>query len=323
MRSAMHVRAILAAALLGGTLAFNPSAFAWDAAGHMLVDQIAWEASTPEVREKVNDLVAGLDNRFNDSNPYNFTTIGCWMDDLRSLPRKDYIWSKWHYVDAPKTDDGSAFKLPEPPHVVWAIEENLKTLRDPNAPKDQRATAIAQLMHWVGDIHQPLHATTWDDRGGNGYAIMGPRFSDLFPGMSANLHTYWDKAFRFDGRGEEIVEVWQNPSVAERPKTSTEGVIWEQAKRLMETYPVGELQELKQPMTAETWARESHVLGCTKAYPPGDHPRDIEVRKLTPEWIAATRPIAERRVVVAGYRLAALLRDIFGQSAPASSNPPK
>ena len=313
----MNPRALLFAAISTGIFLSASSVQAWDAAGHMLVGQVAWEASSPEVRERVAALVANLDNRFNNGQPYNFVTICCWMDDLRSLPRKDYAWSKWHYVDAPKTDDGVAFKLPEPPHVVWAIEENLKTLRNPAAGNAARATAVGQLMHWVGDIHQPLHATTWDDRGGNGYTILGPKFSDLLPGMTANLHTYWDKAFRFDGKGEEIIEAWNPPITAQRPKNSTEGVIWEQAKKLMEKYSAADLPELKEPMNAETWARESHVIGCTKAYPPGDHPRDTEVRKLSPEWVAASRPIAERRIVVAGYRLAALLGEALKDPAAA------
>ena len=65
---------------------------AWDPAGHMLVGQIAWELSPPHVRARVNELVATLDNRFNDARPYHFVTVGCWMDDLRSLPRKEYPW---------------------------------------------------------------------------------------------------------------------------------------------------------------------------------------------------------------------------------------
>ena len=284
------------------------SASAWDAAGHMLVGQVAWELSTPEVRQRVNELVATLDARFNENQPYHFVTVGCWMDDMRSLPRKDYLWSKWHYVDGAKTADGSQFTLPEPPHVVWAISENLKTLRDAGATREQRAIAVGQLIHWVGDIHQPLHATTWDDRGGNGYAIMGLRFSDLMPSMTSNLHTYWDKAFRFDARKGEIFEAWQSPPVAERPRTPSEGVIWEQAKRLLEYYPKSTLPELEKAADAEAWARESHILGCTKAYPPGDHPRDTEVRKLSPDWVTEMRPIAERRIVIAGHRLAALLK---------------
>ena len=284
---------------------------AWDPGGHMLVGQIAWELSSPETRRTVGEMVATLDNRFNADKAYNFTTASCWMDDLRSLPRKDYPWSAWHYVDAEKTDDGKDFKLPEPPHVVWAIGENLKTLRDSHASAEERAKAVGMLMHWVGDIHQPLHATTWNDRGGNGYLISGVHFSDLMPGMVANLHTYWDKAFRFDVRDGSVVELWACPKTAERPNAPGEGIIGDEARRLMQRFPRETLTELAQPGNAESWARESHILGCTRAYPPGPHPENTEVVKLQPDFAHASCEIACRRVVVAGYRLAAVLSGIF------------
>jgi S1/P1 Nuclease len=301
----MTARIVIAMTLAPGI------AGAWDPAGHMLVGQIAWELSPPHVRASVDELVATLENRFNEKQPYHFVTAGCWMDDMRSLPRKDYLWSAWHYVDGPKSETGADFKVPEPPHVVWAIGENLKTLRDAAATKEQRAFALGQLIHWIGDVHQPLHATTWDDRGGNGYMILGVPFSDLFPGVRSNLHTYWDKAFRFDAKDGAIIEAWQAPKTADRAKAPGEGAISEQAKRLLEKHPRASLTELDTKSDAEAWARESHIIGCTKTYPPGDHPRDIEARKLTAEFAAASRPIAERRVVLAGHRLAVVLAELF------------
>ena len=285
-------------------------ALAWDAGGHMLVGQIAWEMSTPETRRAVGEMVATLDNQFNAGQPYNFVTVSCWMDDLRSLPRKDYPWSTWHYVDSDKTEDGKNFKVPEGPNVVWAIEENLKTLRNKQAPADERAKALGMLCHWIGDIHQPLHATTWNDRGGNGYLISGVHFSDLLPGMAANLHTYWDKAFRFDVREGMVVELWANPKVGARPKPG-EGIIAEEARELMKRFPRASLTELAQPGNAEAWARESHLLGCKSAYPEGPHPGNTEVRKLTPEFAHGTYDIACRRVVIAGHRLAGILGELF------------
>jgi hypothetical protein len=256
-------------------------------------------------------MVATLDNRFNNGQPYHFVTAGCWMDDLRSLPRKDYPWSAWHYVDSPKTDDGSGFKLPQPPHVVWAIGENLKTLRDPKAESGERAKALGMLFHWVGDIHQPLHTTTWDDRGGNGYLIAGVHFSDLLPGQLANLHTFWDKAFRFDARDGMIAELWASPPVAERPKAPGQGIIGDEARLLMARFPRKALPELKQQGDAAAWARESHLIGCKSAYPAGPHPGDTEVRRLTPEFARASYPIACRRLVIAGHRMARLLEEVF------------
>lgn len=314
---------------------------AWDPGGHMLVGQIAWELSSAETRRAVGEMLATLDNRFNAGNPYNFTTASCWMDDLRSLPRKEYPWSAWHYVDGEKTDDGSHFKLPAPPNVVWAIGENLKTLRGSQVPAEERAKALGMLFHWVGDVHQPMHATTWNDRGGNGYLISGVPFSDLMPGMVANLHTYWDKAFRFDARDGQVVELWACPKVADRPTPPGEGNIRDEARRLMERFPREKLTELSKPGSSpggtgdapvasgdppeasvakrspvwhadpEAWARESHILGCTRAYPSGPHPGNTEVIKLQPEFVHSAYEIACRRVVIAGHRLAQLLGEIF------------
>lgn len=292
------------------SLGLTATAYAWDPAGHMLVGQVAWERMTPAVRVSVAELVALIDGKFNGGKPYNFVTVGCWMDDQRSLPKKEYPWSAWHYIDAEKTDDGSAFKLPPAPHVVSAIRANLATLRDASAMKEKRAEALGQLIHFVGDIHQPMHATTWkNDRGGNGYLIYGVPFSDLIVGQSSNLHTYWDKAFRFTAADGKIVEAWKTP--LQRPEAPDEGIIGERARQLSAEFPI--LEELKLPADAEAWAKESHVIGCKNAYPPGDHTTDIEVRKLEPEWVQASRKIAERRIVIAGNRLAALLNDVLAK----------
>ncbi len=291
---------------------FAANARAWDAGGHMLVGQIAWELCTPETRRAVGEMVATLDNRYNALEPYNFVTVSCWMDDLRSMPKSEYLWSTWHYVDSEKTDDGKNFKVPEGPNVVWAIGENLQTLRNKQAPAEDRAKALGMLFHWIGDIHQPLHTTTWNDRGGNGYLISGVHFSDLMPGMIANLHTYWDKAFRFDVREGLVVELWAVPKPGERPKAAGEGIIAEEAKELMRRFPRTALTELAQPLSAEAWAKESHLIGCKSAYPPGPHPGNTEAPRIPPAFAHASYEISGRRVVIAGYRLAAVLEGLFG-----------
>jgi hypothetical protein len=286
------------------------AASAWDAAGHMLVGQVAWEHSKPAAREKVNALVATLENTFNEGQPYNFITASCWMDDMRS--KKGYAWSKWHYVDIAYTPSGSPCAIPpEGPHVVWAIEENLKTLRDPSSAPEQMTEAVAMLMHFVGDLHQPLHATDWNDRGGNGYLIHGVPFTDLFPGSVPNLHSFWDKAFRYDGRDGAIVQLWQAPPVADRPKAPGEGVIAEQAAKIMAAFRLGSLPELTRPNTAAHWACESHTIGCLAAYPLGPHPSDHEVVELKADFVQRAGQVAQLRVALAGYRLARLLNEIF------------
>lgn len=288
-------------------LALAARAHAWDAGGHMLVDQIAWTLMKPEARARATELVRNLENTYNNGQPYNFITAGAWMDDMRS--KKGYAWSKWHYVNVDWTADGAAFTLPEPPHVVWAIEESLKTLNAPGTPPAKASETLAMIMHLVADVHQPMHATDRGDRGGNGVLITGVPFSDLWPGTVANLHAFWDKAFRFDKVDGKIVEVWKCPDVPGRPTNPVEGIIAEQAERIRKKYlPRHPAAEVPQLGPVE-WAKESHRLGCLFGYPAGFEPSDHQVVALTPEFVEASRTIAEDQIAIAGYHLARVLNE--------------
>jgi hypothetical protein len=284
---------------------------AWDAAGHMLVGEVAWAQMTPAARDRAAGLVKTLDTRFNQGRSYNFVTAGCWMDDMRSLGR-DYKWGPLHYVTIAWTESGAPADIPPAPNVVTGIDEMIRILSDPQAKPAQRTEALGMLIHFLGDIHQPMHTTERNgDRGGNGYLISGVPFSDLMSKQGRNLHTFWDKAFRFDGQGMAIVEVWMAPKDAERPSDPGMGIIAEQAKKITARFPRTSLPELAAANDGTAWARESHVLGCLHGYPPGAPSAEIEVRVLTPAFAKAAQEIANRRVALAGYRLGDLLNTLL------------
>jgi hypothetical protein len=298
------------AALLGLAALLPSGAQAWDPAGHMLVGQIAWEYTGTTARERAFELVQHLDNRFNEGRQYNFVTAGCWMDDMRSLGR-DYQWGPLHYVTIPWAESGEPAPIPAAPNIVSGIAESVAVLRDRSGPFERRVEAMGMLMHFLGDIHQPLHTTDRNnDRGGNAYLIAGIDFSDLKTKRGHNLHTYWDKAFRFATREGKIVEVWAAPELHQRPNAPGEGVIALQAQKIILTHPRESFPELRAKADGAAMARESHMLGCRSAYPPGEPPVG-EVRTLTPEFVQASHPLANRRIALAGYRLAALLDEIF------------
>jgi hypothetical protein len=266
---------------------------------------------TPETRARAAELVKSLDARFNENQAYNFATAGAWMDDMRGLG-PEYRWSKLHYIDIPWTPTGVPADFPAPPHVVSGIEDAIRTLRNPQAAPAQRSEALGMLMHFVGDIHQPLHATERNhDRGGNSVLISGVPFSDLMAKQGRNLHTFWDKAFRFDGEGPAIVEVWNAPEISARPRAPGEGIIAEQAKKITERFPREKLPELAAATDAAAWARESHVEGSLHAYPPGEPGDSMEIRVLTPAFAKASHEIANRRIALAGYRLGDLLNRVL------------
>ena len=81
---------------------------------------------------------------------------------------------------------------------------------------------------------------------------------------------------------------------------------------MMTQFPAESLAGESAVLDPVAWAKESHVLGCTKAYPPGPHPGDHEVRTLAPEFAAPAQQIAARRIALAGYRLARVLDGLFG-----------
>ena len=306
-RAALYLQAF-AGLLLGAP------AMAWDAGGHMLTGEIAWQRLRPEVRAKVGALVAKLPNEYHAGQPYNFVTAPVWMDDMRSMPA--YPWSKLHYVNLEYTATGSPVVIPPPPHILSTIGECVAALKAPATTGEKRVEALGMLTHLVGDLHQPLHATEWGgDRGGNGYLIMGVPFSDLLPKMVANLHTFWDKAYRFDTRGGKAVEAWRCPESKDRPKAPGQGIIAEQARELMLRFPAASLDQLAERGGPVAWARESHIIGCLAAYPQRPYPAADEPVALTPEFIVKAREIAGQRVTLAGYRLGNLLNEIFADTA--------
>jgi hypothetical protein len=86
----------------------------------------------------------------------------------------------------------------------------------------------------------------------------------------------------------------------------------------MAAFRPGSLPELSRVNTAANWACETHTIGCLAAYPLGPHPSDHEVAEISPEFMRHAQQIAQLRVALAGYRLAALLNDLFAPGAAAA-----
>lgn len=291
----------------------HSAAWAWDATGHMLVAEIAWQNTKPTARQKVTEMVSKLDNRFNAHNTYNFVTAACWMDDIRS-DKTVNVWSSWHYVDIEHTDAADPAVVPPPPNVIWAIEQNLQTLKDPKATDEQQRLAITMLLHFVGDIHQPLHCTDWNDKGGNTYHISGIPMSDLRPGENPNLHGYWDRAFRFDEQDGKAVELYPGIKFPEqRPAEPDQGLIKEEADKIVALYPRPALFQMEKPTTALDWARESYVWASAFVYPLHPHPDGVQVVPLSPEYVGRAHALCCERIALAGYRLADLLNDLYAK----------
>ena len=155
-------------------LALNVSAHAWGIEGHQVVALIADKHLTPAARAEVNRLLAMEPGE-------TLSTISTWADEHRSSQT-----AAWHYVNFPRGDCNYIPErdCPDGRCVVGAIEKEAQILAS-NAPDEKRLAALKYLVHFVGDVHQPLHAGYQDDKGGNTYQLQAFM-------RGSNLHAVWD-----------------------------------------------------------------------------------------------------------------------------------
>jgi hypothetical protein len=250
------VRAVLA--VLG--LLWGLDAHAWGAQGHRVIATLAEKELTPAARKEVKRLLALEPGQ-------TLVSISTWADEHRSEPSRP-----WHYVNFPRTNctykaqrdcaDGRC--------VVGAIQAQIKVLAS-RAPDEDRLIALKYLVHFAGDVHQPLHAGFLDDKGGNTYQLQA--FT-----LGSNLHALWDTGL-IESLGEDTRAL---------------------AARLASQ---GKDRGKVSPWTAAQAAQEScRIVAGSGFYPP---------RVLGDDYITTYIPVMEDRLALAGARLADLLNRVL------------
>ncbi len=170
------MRWIVAAALASWFFFAPAPARAWGQGGHYAVCEIGYLNLTPRAKAEVDRLVA-LDGRF-----ASFTETCTFPDNPVSRASE-------HYSNYPRAQRRIAPGCPGGrPCVLGALAGDLAILRSATATDADKAVAILYIGHWFGDLHQPLHISFADDRGGNSVKAPGP-CSGRF---EASLHSVWD-----------------------------------------------------------------------------------------------------------------------------------
>ena len=273
---------------LGLCCLFPLLAFAWSAPAHRIIGQIAYENLQPEAKQQVTYLSALFEQNYQRQG--RFDTSAIWADQI--VKRDITAFSAWHYINKPFSPDNTPLPKVAKQNVVWAINESYKVLRSDKAMPFEKALFLRFLVHFVGDIHQPLHCITrvtksypQGDLGGNLYSIKVAHME--------NLHAYWDN----------VLGQYQQYHL----QTKKQRLIITWAKDLMARYPSNLYQQQIKDLKPETWAEESYLLAIDKVYtvPENSAP--------TAQYIAQGRAVAEQRLVLAGYRLAAVLNQIFAK----------
>ena len=188
----------MAIGLLGVMLLTPSLAHGWGAGGHMMVASIAFNRLNPRAKAKANELLAiEINPATVTAKSTNFINASHWADDLRPFPEFDHF-KPLHFIDHPFSTDGTPLPsgVPEPDNIVKALEDNVNILKT-STDKNAQAQALRLIIHFVGDIHQPLHCATRvtsanpeGDRGGNSVSIMIPGATGKL--QKSNLHSYWD-----------------------------------------------------------------------------------------------------------------------------------
>ena len=199
----MSGKLFLRAGALLACLGAAPCARAWGCKGHQAVALIAEKHLTPEAQQLVEKLLAAnpMDPRLKrwcgNATPDLMVDAATWPDDVRNERRN----GPWHYIDIPRGKHKGSLEeyCGADGCVTRAIEEQRAILKDKSADPLKRAEAIRYIIHFVGDMHQPLHAINNGDNGGNcvpvRYLHHEPLKNPEHPereDYSPNLHQIWD-----------------------------------------------------------------------------------------------------------------------------------
>jgi len=240
-------------------------AFSWGKTGHRVVGQIAENHLSPKAAAAVRGLL-GDDGLAEVSN---------WADEIRSDPA---TWKKadpWHYVNIPDNQTYEQMDKNPAGDIIVALKRFEATLRDPNAPKDEKIHALKFMVHMIGDLHQPLHAGKREDLGGNRVTVHWFRAAE-----STNLHAVWDDL------------------IIEQEKLS-----FTEWTRFLDHATPAEIKEW-QATSFTTWMEESYKLR--------DRCYDFKPElPLSYDYVYKNLPVVKQRLLQAGLRLAGTLNTIF------------
>lgn len=280
-------------ALVFAVFALIPCSRAWNAEGHLVVAQIAYNHLTPSVRSNCDALIA-VPMTYSNAWSTNFITSASWADDFKSQLGTGI----WHYIDIPFSLDGTPTNgvTPDTFDVVRAINLCVQQLGSSSTSQSNQAVYLRYLEHFVGDIHQPLHASTAvsaaypsGDAGGNDFTLTG---------SWSELHALWDAGGGF-----------VNSSMSHPLTASNKTTLSNKVAQIETDYPyVANPGVIEDPMN---WAMEGYNLAQTVAYvgiTQGSSPSS--------SYTNSAQQSAERRLAAGGHRLADLLNTLFTGVVP-------
>jgi nuclease S1 len=259
-------------AILVSLLTLPQLAYGWGQEGHRIIATVAEDHLDQTTLVMIQSLIGNN----------HLYSVATWADDIRKERRES---APWHYVDIPLGSSYVASRDCAPPRscVVEKIAEYMRVLTDKSASREERTEALKFIVHFVGDIHQPLHAVG-HARGGNNIQVRF--FGGSYCGRyECNLHGVWDT------------------SMIQHTRLNRQ----EYAERLEELIRRDNLSWVEAG-TPERWANEAAHLAQAAWVP--------DSTNLDERYVERQIPVVDRQMALAGLRLASLLNETIGRMTP-------
>jgi hypothetical protein len=281
-------------------LLVSSRALAWGDTGHQVVGLVADHYLKPAVRSQVQALLAADATHLTPST--GIADEATWADKFRDSDRNTTkvrynLTEHWHFVDiehdgsvdldaacighpapAPKASEGPAQSC-----VVDRVNDFAAELKNPGTDADERRAALQFLLHLMGDLHQPLHASDDHDKGGNDKIVKADGVA------SGKLHHYWDTEF-VNKLGNNAASI---------------------AKNLLKTITPGQIKSW-QKGSPETWAVQSFNLSTLRVYGGLGSPGTDGHYTLSADYVSKANAAVARQLARAGVRLAHVLNQSLG-----------
>ena len=235
----------------------------WGKTGHRVVSKLAQQYLTTKAQKEIDILLDGA----------SLVSISTYGDEIKSNPKYKAL-RPWHYINLPLDESYANAKKNPKGDVVMAIKKCIAKVKDQNEPKNERAFYLKLLVHFIGDLHQPMHVGRKEDRGGNSIRLQ-------WFGKTSNLHSLWDSHL-IDSHGMNATQLL--------------GDLEELSPKLIKEI---QNQSLKQ------WVNESQALAKII------YENTPSNSKLGEEYQSRYLPLLKIQLQRGGLRLAAQLNEIF------------
>ncbi|CAK64822.1 unnamed protein product (macronuclear) [Paramecium tetraurelia] len=278
----------------------------WDV-GHMMTAQIAknyLKDNRPDTLAWADSLVQDL-NSLTDGKSNTFAEAAVWMDDIKETGTS--FMNDWHYTDRPINPDGLLIKIEDQNrniNSIYAINQAVSVLTNSKTARNRHTVFKAQmlrvLLHVIGDLHQPLHDTTfWNssypngDQGGNFMKVQ------LENGTLVNLHSFWDAgAFAFSPNNSFLVRPLSQSDQEYLNKWSLDVIKKYQFTKYINL-------DMTNP---SVWTYVGYRQAIQFVYP-----MIAGSNNYNKDYVKQAQEFCEENLAIGGYRLAQKLIDIYDQ----------